>query len=252
MFQIPSNKIKRTSVIPIIIFAIIATAYFIGVTLEHADVPLFIRTAIVAGPIAVSVSCVLIAKRYDNSKIFGKSYLLLGIGYLFTFVGEGIFFYHVDNLGLLDYVILGDAFILASYPFMMAHIAINIKYFAEKLEAWQWMLFAGVFAVILSVYSVSLLNSDNMDDFLYYLVFVSASSIVLGLAAVAFTMFRQTVLSSAWFVLLIGITLGTMGDVMYNHASTLGTYGFEDFSNILWITSTMIMIYALYEHRKNM
>ncbi|MBA4718617.1 MAG: hypothetical protein HRO68_05825 [Nitrosopumilus sp.] len=136
---------------------------------------------------------------------------------------------------------------------MMAHIVINVRYFVEKLENSQKSLLIGLPVVIILGYSLVVTNMplEDTGEFYYYLPFVSASSIVLGLATVAFTLSRQTALISAWFVLLIGLVIGTIGDILYNYAATLGIYSVNDFSNVFWISSSSIIIYALYKHQKS-
>lgn len=248
-----SNELKKSYKIPVLIFAASTGIYLVGLMDESVDLSLFTRVAIVVTPIAVSLSCFMISKNYNHSRVFGKSYFLLGLGYLSTFVGELVFFYYVDSLHFLEYATLGDVLIFAGYPFMMAHIIINVRYFAERLETFQKIMLAVIPGMILLGYSIVLMGAsfEESSDFYYYLSFVTASSIVLGLATVAFTLFRQTALFSAWFVLLIGIAIGTIGDILYNYAATLGLYSYGDFSNVLWTTSPLIMVYALYKHQKS-
>jgi len=248
-----SNELKRSYKIPLLIFGAVIAFHITSMFSESFDLSIFTRTAIVLTPLGVSVSCFFISKNYGHSKVFGKSYFLLGVGFFSTFLGELVFFYYVDFLLYEQYSILGDILIFATYPFMMAHIIINVRYFVEKLENTQKLLLIGLPAVIILGYSLVLANIPFADtgEFYYYLPFVSASSIVLGLATVAFTLFRETALISAWFVLLIGIAIGTIGDILYNYAATLGVYSFGDFSNVLWVASPLIMIYALYRHQKS-
>jgi len=246
-----SNELKKSYKIPVMIFAASTGIYLVGI-IESLDLSLFTRVAIFTTPFLVSISCFLISRNYDHSKVFGKSYLLLGIGHLSIFAGELIFFYYVDYLHFLEYEMLGDILIFAGYPFMMVHIIINVRYFVEKLELFQKLLLITIPGTIILGYFLVLLGVtlENSGSFYYYFSFVAASSIVLGLAAMAFTLFRQTALTAAWFVLLIGIAIGTIGDILYNYASTLGVYSFGDFSNTLWIASPLIMVYALYKHQK--
>lgn len=248
-----SNELKKSYKIPVLIFATSTGIYLTGILSEPLDLSLFTRVAIVLTPIAASISCFMISKNYNHSKVFGKSYFLLGLGYLATFSGELVYFYYVDYMHFLEYVPLVDILIFSGYPLMMTHIIINIRYFVEKLEPFQKIILVAIPGVVLFGYSLVLMNAslEDPDDFYYYFSFVSASSIVLGLAIVAFTLFRQTAMFSAWFVLLIGIAIGTIGDLWYNYAATLGVYGFDDFSNVLWIASPLIMVYALHKHQKS-
>ncbi len=248
-----SHELKKSYKIPLIIFAASVSFYVITILAQPLDLSIFTRVSIVVTPLAVAVYSILVSKHYGYSKIFGKSYLLLGLGFFVTFVGELVFFYHVDSLGLDEYGALGDILIYLSYLFMMAHIAINIRYFVEKLEVYQKLLLVAIPVGIILVYSMVLagVTLENENDFYYHLSFVSVSSIVLGLATVAFTLFRKTALTSAWFVLLIGMAVGTIGDIFYNYTSTLGIYSFSDSSFVLWTASSLIMIYALYKHQRS-
>lgn len=248
-----SNELKKSYKIPVMIFAVSVGFYVTSLFAGSIDLSLITRIGIVLTPLAVAASCFLVSKNYGNSKIFGKSYLLLGLGFSISFVGELVFFYYVDFLHFEEYVTLGDILIFSGYPFMMAHIIINVRYFVEKMEIFQKIMLVAIPGVIILGYSLVLtvIPLEDSSDFYYYLPFVFASSVVLGLATVAFTLFRQTALTSAWFVLLIGIAIGTIGDLLYNYAATLGVYSFGDFSNVLWIASPLIMIYALYRHQKS-
>lgn len=242
------GELKRSYKIPAVILVAGVGIYLAGTV---ADTTMFTRVTLVAAPAAVSISCFLTSKVYGHSRVFGRSCMLLGTGYAVTFAGEMAYFYYVDHLRLAEYAALGDALIFSGYPFMMAHIVVNVRYFVERLGAVQKLLLAGIPGFVLAGYCLVLIGTHVGDSAYYYIPFVFSSSILLGLAAVAFSTFRQTILISAWFVLLVGITLGTMGDILYNYASTLGAYSFGDFSNALWIASSLIMIYALHKHRKS-
>ncbi len=247
-----SKEMSISYKIPLLILGVTVAFFAIMDISNIFESFILTRIGIVVSPLAVSVSCFIISKMYGNSKVFGKSYLLLGLGFFSAFVGEMIFFHYVDTLNFEEYSLLGEFFIFLSYPLMMAHIIINVRYFTEKLTKFQKFLLVSVpVALILGYSLVTGTLVTNVDDFYYYLAFVTASSIVLGLAVVAFTLFRKTMLISAWFVLLIGIIVGTIGDILYNYAYTLGVYSFGDFSNILWIASPLIIIYALYKHQKS-
>ena len=240
--------------IPLLIFGIMIVFHIIVEFSDNVDLSIVTRMALFISPIAVSISCFIISKMYAKSKVFGMSYFLLGVGFLSVFVGEVIFFHYVDTLLYEEYSILGEFFIFFSYPLMMAHIVINMRYFIDRLTNFQKFLLSVIPVTIILGYSLAVTNAplEDFGEFYYYLIFVSASSIVLALTVVAFTLFRQTVLISAWFVLLIGIAIGTVGDILYNYSYTLGIYSFSDFSNILWIISPLIMIYALYKHQQSL
>ena len=221
---------------------------------DNVELSIVTRTTLVFSPLAVSISCFIISKMYGMSKVFGRSYFLLGGGFLFVFAGELIYFQYVDTSLYEEYSTIGDFFFLASYPLKVAHIFINIRYFVDRFTNFQKFVSSVIPATIILGYSVIVFSVplDDVGEFFYSLIFVIASSIVLALTLVAFTLFRQTVLMSAWFVLLVGIAIGTVGDVLYNYSYTLGIYSFGSILHTLWIVSSLIMIYALYEHRRSL
>ena len=69
------------------IFAVSVGFYVTSLFTDSLDLSLITRIGIVLTPLAVSASCFLLSKNYGNSKIFGKSYLLLGLGF---FISRGI------------------------------------------------------------------------------------------------------------------------------------------------------------------
>ncbi len=239
--------------IPFLIFGIMMAFHMIVEFSGLVDLSIVTSITLVVSPLAVSISCFIIAKIYGMSKVFGKSYLLLGLGFFSVFVGELIYFHFVNTLFYEEYSIMGDFFFLASYPFKIAHIFINICYFVDRLTYSQKYLLCVIPVAIILGYSAVVfgVGLDDVDEFIYSLIFVITSSIVLALTVVAFTLFRKTVLISAWFVLLIGIAIGTVGDILYNYAYTLGAYSFSSLLPPLWIASSLIMIYALYKHQQS-
>ena len=201
-----------------------------------------IRAAIVVLPLAASVCCFAVALKYDVSRIFGRSFLVLGVAYAAVFIGEAAYYFYLDPAGMPDHAAV-EALFLVSYPLFVLHVLINVSYFVQKVGVW-WLLPC---TVTLAVTVLYVLWTGAHPPYLDVLT-VACSSALLGLAALAFVLFRGTALSKPWLVLLAGILLGTVGDVAYRHAHALGKYSFEDPSAGLWVASGMVVIYALYRH----
>ena len=201
-----------------------------------------IRAAILVLPLAASVCCLAVALKYDVSRIFGRSFLVLGVAYASVFAGEAAYYFYLDPAGIPDHAAVEMLF-LASYPLFVLHVLINVSYFVRKVGRW-WLLPC---TVTLAVTVLYVLWTGAHPPYLDVLT-VACSSALLGLVSLAFVLFRGTALSKPWLMLLAGILLGTVGDVAYRHAHTLGKYGFEDPSAGLWVASYMVVIYALYRH----
>ncbi len=178
---------------------------------------------------------------------------MLGLANFSFFIGESIFFFYLDAYNTYDYAIIAELFFMFATPFILAHIIINIRYFAEKIEDYQKILLIIIPTVIIIGYSlfVNINPPDDSSDFYFGLLFVSKSSVILGFTVMAFTIFRQTALFAPWFLLLIGIFVGTVGEIVFRYSYTLGFYDFGNASTSLWLASSMILIYALYKHQKS-
>lgn len=222
------------------------------VSIEWVESYLITSTAITFFPLGVAISCFTISNMY-GSKVFGKSYFILGISYLLFFLGEALFYFYFEPFDTFEYSIIAEIFFMVSMPLILIHIIINIRYFVEKLESYQKFLAIMIPVIIISGYSLIFVAdpSEINDDFYFNLVFVIESSIVLGFTVVAFTLFRGTVLFTPWFLLLIGILFSTAGDTLYRYTDTISSYDYSDTTTSLWLASSMIMIYALYKHQKS-
>ena len=252
--QTISDQLKEYYKIILLVFAAAFTLQFSSdIPLEFFESDIVIRVSTVILPLAVAVSSFVISKIYGGSKVFGKSYFLLGLGFISVFFGEVVYFFLIDPGTISDYNFLGDLFFLTSYPLVFAHVAINMRYFAEKFEDYQKILLVVIPTITILVYSllVNLNPPEDISEFYYSLLFVAESSIMLSLIIVAFTVFRHTVLSVPWFLLLVGFLIGVIGDIAYNYAYTIGFFDFGNPSLGLWIASNMMLVYALYKHQKS-
>ena len=166
-------------------------------------------------------------------------------------MGEFLYFVYDD---VLDSSILDtfDYLFLASTGFTLSHIVINVRYFAEKIEPYQKILAILIPVLIVLSYSFLVFANGHKPDYYFFfnLLFVSFAAVNLGLVVVGFTLFRHTVLISAWFLLLIGFFVSTLGDLEFRYYHTFGGDYLANNSSVLWISSLMILVYALYKHQK--
>ena len=223
----------------------------IGIELEFLDSPHFVGLLIVTFPLAVSISSFVVARIYRGSKVFGRSYFALGLGYFAIFVAELHYVYYLD-ISNQPVPAIADYLIIAFYPLALVHLIINIRYFSERLQNSQKISLVLIPSIIILVYSL-LVAANQIDDisyFFYTLIFVALTSITLGFAVVGISLFRQTAMFNAWLLLLVGILLGTIGDVIYYYGDIVGLNWVEN-NATLWIASNAIMIYALYRHQKS-
>lgn len=202
--------------------------------------------------LASGIAALYVAKRYKGSEIFGVSYAALGIGFLFLFVGDTTYNYYDYILDEDPYPSIADVFFLMYYPFVTYHLIKNIQYFKKDLSLRSKL---GVIALPLTVVAVfAVISFDEVEghsfEFYFGLVFVLGSSLILSLAILGALIFRQSILGTAWLLLAIGIFIFTFADVWYYYLELSEAYSSVHVTNTLWVLSNMIIVYALYKHKK--
>jgi len=212
---------------------------------------------------------IFISKRYWGSKIFGKSYLSLSLGYASYFTGSLAWYiyaviYNVEN----PYPYYPDIAYFAFFPFVIYHLKRNIQFFKPKLEKRQkinliiiptviTLFFAFVTLVPMDitsgVFNIKFLPTPEHDQSFYTttatsIAYVILDTLILSGTIIGFKIFRKSSLGSAWGLLLVGLALYTLADLIY--------YYFEAFdldvaNNVqgLWVGSAILACYALYKHK---
>lgn len=239
---------------PLAIIIILAISYQIYLSeimedndeLEFGDIT-YGLSALVSGIIALYV-----AKRYRGSEVFGGTYAALGVGFLFLFAGDTTYNYYDHILNEDPYPSLADVFFLLFYPFVVYHLIKNIVYFKKDLRSGPKL---GVATLTLTVVAIfAFISFDEIEghsfEFYFGLIFVLGSSLILSLAILGASIFRQSILGTAWLLLAIGIFLFTFADVWYYYLELTEEYSSSNFINTLWVLSNMLIVYALYKHRK--
>jgi len=246
--------------------------YTVGLALEpDIDSELdFFEAILTISFAAAAIFGFSVAKRYWGSKVFGRAYLALALGYASYFVGWALWFvyeifYQVEN----PYPYYPDIFYFAYYPLAIYHIRTNIHYFRRKLNSKQnFVIFSIPVAVTLlyaffgyvpldvpnGIFSTTTLPIPEYDfdfhkEFWVGAAFVFATSLVFSYATIGAQVFRGTVLGPAWGLLLVGFALNTFGDIPYYYFELFGIFDRADPANGMWVAGTMIVCYALYKHR---
>ena len=215
---------------------------------DKADSTISVISAI--NPLACSVMSFFVAKRYNHSEVFGKTYFVLGVAMLAVFLGE-ITYAIYDYYGMDPYPSIADVFFFAFYPLTFYHLMKNIRFFKPKIKSVTKILI--ILATVLNVTIYSILSFQKLEeanfDYYYGLFYVISAAAVLSTAVLGVTVFRQGVLGTAWLILTIGIALITFADSWYSYLETFDQYDLLHPVNLLWYSGYWILTYALYKHR---
>ena len=194
----------------------------------------------------------IVFKKFGRAKVFGIAYFLLGIGFVFYLTGDTIYIYFSEVIGEDPYpAILPDSFYLGFYPFVIAHIVINIRFFKEKFLLTDKFLLIGISALSIGVYFLSIVNIDiEFFDFNYGLIFVVFASIAFSFSVLGATIFRSSILGPIWLLLALGLSISTSADIWYYSSEAMGIYDNMHPVNTMYMASYLVIIYALYKHVK--
>jgi hypothetical protein len=245
------NKLNYKTIGIIIILTISYQFYISEIMLDNGELQ-FGSITYGLGALMSGIFALYVAKRYKGSEIFGVTYASLGIGLLFLFVGDTTYIIYEHVLEEDPYPSMADVFFLIYYPFTAYHLIRNIGYFKKDLNLSSKLFVPGLTLTIVLIFAF--ISFDKIEghsfDFYFGLIFVFGSSLILSLAILGVTVFRHSILGVAWLLLAIGIFLFTFADVWYYYLEIAEEYSGSHFTNTLWITSNMIIVYALYKHKK--
>jgi hypothetical protein len=247
--QSPINK----KILLLILGFALAFQIFVNFMPESKDKEYFIAAISIANPLIASLTSFTVAKRYQGSIVFGRAYAVLGIALFMMFLGEYTWYTYVFVFGVDEpYPSVADVFFFAFYPLSITHIILNVRFFKTKIGIYNKFWIVTIPAAIILVYAILSFQAetDLTFDFYYGLIFVIVSSVLLSLALLGSTIFRGGTLGSAWILLLIGISLTTIGDVWYFYLTLFDGYFSGHPVELFWYSSYWVMTYALYKHQK--
>jgi hypothetical protein len=204
-------------------------------------------------PMAATIACFVIAKRYSSSHIFGKAYLALACGYLSVTIAEILYLVYDLILQIEPYPSPADIFFFALYPFVLAHLIITTHFFRPKISPKELLWMATIPIVIVSTYitlSFGQIQEANFD-FYYGLIFAIEPAVALPFAILGARIFRSSVLGVAWFVLVTAIISLTIGDVWYYYLEIFDEFSLLHPVNMFWYAGYWLVVYALYKHKKS-
>lgn len=252
--------------------AAIIIFYMVGNSIEpDVEGELDFFEATLTGAYAVAaVFAFRVAKRYAGSKIFGRAYLALGIGYSAYFAGWAVWYISQIWLKIENpYPSYPDFFYFMFFPFSIYHLRTNIHYFKRKLSKEQiFILFSiptTVFLVYLFLGLVPLDTSkgifhlqvlpmqeydqDYYSQFIGGLVYMFITTFVLSYAIVGVQVFRKTILGPAWGLLLVSFMMNASADIPYYFTELVGNFERANPTTAMWFGSMVVACYALYKHK---
>jgi len=204
------------------------------------------------GALVCGIYSIIVSLKYRGSEILGKTYFALGLGFLMLFVGDLTLNYYEIVLEIDPYPSLADVFYLAYMPLAIFYLVVNIRHFKKKIDNVTILGLSVLSVSIILLYSA--LSFEEMDefnfDFYFGLLYVIPSSVMLSLSILGALVFRSSILGIPWLLIATGITIFTIADVWYYYLELFEIYDGTHPVNSLWTFAFMVIVYALYKHKK--
>lgn len=250
-----SKQIVNTvnfKIIAVIIVAILFFHFYVNFVLDVGSSDVVISITSFINPLAASLASFLVSYRYKDSKIFGRSFVILGFAFLAIFLGEVSYLIYDLVLDIDPYPSFADLFFFLEYPLILIPIIMHLRFFLPSFSkiAKIWLILLPV--VITSGYfafSWITIGEFNLDFYLGIL-FVAASSLTLGFVLFASSVFRQSELGKAWLLLAISLVALNIGDVGYYYIELGEGYDLQHPINLFWYASYWLAFYSLIKHKE--
>jgi len=207
MFKFVERKSREDEVVPdkltdkidykifvIICVAMIVFQVYLN-TFKNPDDELLALLATLADIITPAIAAVfgfVVAKRYWNSEIFGKSYLALSLGMVMNALGEIIYYYY-EQTGQTPSPSIADVAWLSFYPLTFYHLAKNIHFFKPTIKLPIKVLIVALPIAISGTYAFLEFSAEQSADMNFFLglAYIIGSAIILSGSILGAIIFRQ-------------------------------------------------------------
>ncbi|MBS3922330.1 MAG: histidine kinase [Nitrosarchaeum sp.] len=232
-----------------IIGGLVLGFHFLVNNTEESDLLVYIFSMGI--PASVAIFSFIVGRRYIGTLVYARAYNMLGIAFLLMLFAELTYFVYEQFLDLEPYPSIADVFFFVFYPMIIIYLIINIRFFAPKLTKSGIGAIIGIPVIATTTYLGLTIEDFGSFDFFYGIIFVAAASATLGLAINAAKIFRGGLVGTAWLVLVLGITINLIGDVWYYYIEVIESYSLSHPVNLFWYSAYLLILYALYKHKKS-
>ena len=250
---------KSISVWALGIIAVVGLANYAGTVVFGGDEFSIDDAWFLLAELVCAFFAFLVSRRYRGSDVFGRAYLFLGLAFVSWFMGD-LMYYYLKTLGMDPYPSPFDAFYIASYVFAALHLIINSRYFKRQwspaMKVWLVACPIIITTIYIFVAAAKWGEYDELPfDLAYGGIFVFGVSVLLALATIGASVFRQSILGTVWLLLAGGIFLWALADVWYYYTEIFFEEGEQLASshplNSIWMAAFATITYALVKHRKS-
>lgn len=198
--------------------------------------------------LSIVVLAAYLVKRYNKSEIFGKSYIFLGLGFFSVALGKIL---HLAGVNIEGMPAIDSIFFFGLYIFLFCYLYINIKSFNKGFRSKNVLVISST-AIGLTLFFYAVTSGDALTPFLlhYCGLAVIGSATLASMSLFGFYVLRKQAIGRSWKILSIGLVILAINDIWFHYWDTTSVLADSDPVNFARYASYMIIIYALYIHKK--
>ena len=237
-----SNSVHNENIVLLSIFGIIFTIIvFFYADDIHNDVYAMIYTSPIIICVIISLSH---SHHYKNSYSFSLAFLFLGLGMLSLLIAETIWVI-MPYFQLPQYESYPDIFYFGYVILSLIFPWFILKYYKIHLTVIHY--FAILLVIVVGILTYLVLSADTLlsSSFSLGLVFVILSSTLMGISVITLIKLKNTKIFQVWMLIVSSFLISAVSDIWYYANANTQNWAPNDFVNIIWFVSYLILVYAL-------
>lgn len=186
---------------------------------------------------------------YRDVPRFCYSHLVLCIAMIFFVIAETIWIV-LAYFGTYPYPSPADVAYGLYFGFLILYPTLILKFFETKPKIEHHAVVAATVAVCLTLYMVFTPQSEGFWVWLNGLIFIAMSSTLLGVTVMTTLLLRNRQVFAFWIILGVAFLINCLADLHYYSSENWSDWEVSDFVNIMWFISSIMVIYALLQHKR--
>jgi len=185
---------------------------------------------------------------YKKSHNFSLAFLFLGLSTLSLLIAE-ILWILMPYLGISQYESYPDIFYFGYNIFSLVFPWFILKHYKICFNAFHYIII--LLITISGVFIYIILSNSELESssFVLGLLFVSLTSILIGISIVTMTTLKNTKIFRVWIIIMFSFFISGISDIWYYASENVGDWEPSNWVNIVWFVSYLIIIFALGQQR---
>lgn len=224
---------------------------FSYVTLQHGnEINEYIFSMMMVVPLAIaSYLSFYLSRKYKKVPKFCLGHILLGLSMAFYVMAE-VSWIVFGEFGMDQYPSFVDVLYTLYMLFALLHPISILRFFGARLKKIHYGIISGTVIITLIIYTLYAEPLEGIETWLMGFHFVGIASTTLGVILVTTILLKNRQVFPFWVLIGIAFVVNILSDLHYYSAENWSDWQQSDWVNVLWFTSTMIIIYALLQHRR--